>query len=125
MLTLRLSDTRSHAEEFQAERLSEFTLGLYEALKRYEQHFESRAHPAPRPHLHIRPNNSWGQRGRWIDAGYGRGTHIVLHNEMMQNTAYLSDIWERCCQAERNSNTFTAGLSELLKNVPGAIKSDD
>lgn len=122
---LRLSDSRSHAEEFTASTPSEFSLGVYEALQRYTAHFCGLNQPSPRPYLHIRPDNAWGKRGKWIDAGYGRGTHIVLHTEMMHNTAYLSEIWERCCQAEQNSNTFTVGMNGLLDSVTRAVKSDD
>lgn len=116
-MRLRLSDTRSHAEEFTASTLSEFVLGVYEALKRYAEHFSQRNHAAPRPHLHLRPDNTWGARGKWIDVGYGRGTHIVLYTDMMQNTSYLSEIWDRCQQAARNSDIFEAGFAGLLDST--------
>lgn len=123
-MRLRLSDTRSHAEEFTASTLSEFVLGVYEALKRYGSHFETLHKPIPRPHLHIRPDNEWGNRyGKWIDAGYGRGTHIALFAEMIKNTSYLSDIWERCQQASRASNEFERQFGQIVSHTIQAVKS--
>lgn len=121
MLKLRLSDTRSHAEEFQADSLSEFTLGLYQALTRYREHFERQHRIAPRPHLHIFPANTWG---KWIDAGYGHGTHIVLYVEMAQNTSYLSDVWDRCQHAATASDQFQAGLCGLMDDVAREVNDD-
>lgn len=117
-MRLRLSDTRSHAEEFEAATLSEFTLGVYEALNRYRAHFERLHRPTPRPHLHIRPDNEWGNRYRkWIDVGYGRGTHTILFTDMMKNTSYLADVWERCQQSSHASNQFEEQFGKLIDHT--------
>lgn len=121
-MRLRLSDTRSHAEEFIADTLSEFTLGLYQALQRYGSHFKTLHRPIPRPHLHLWPGTQWG---KWIDAGYGRGTHIVLYAEMMQNTAYLSEIWERCQQAEQKSQLFSEQWSMIVDATGREARRDE
>lgn len=110
-MKLRLSDTQSHAEPFIASTLSEFTLSIYEALKRYQDHFAAGNRLAPRPHLHV-----WIEefRGRWIDAGYGRGTMVILYQDMMHNTPYLTEIWERCQSAERNAISMSEQIGTML-----------
>ncbi len=117
-MRLRISDTRSYAAEFTAETQAEFSLGLYEALRRYGRHFTSQRRTIPRPHLHVYTDTF---HGRWIDAGYGRGTHIVLYADMMQNTAYLAEIWERCQSADKNVASMSRQLSGLFDWAPTQI----
>lgn len=110
-MELRISDTRSHAEQFSAETQSAFTLGVYEALQRYRDHFAALNRPVARPHLHV-----WIEAfgGRWIDAGYGRGTLVILYPDMMHNTAYLTEMWERCQSAQRNAVSMFEQIGMLL-----------
>lgn len=121
-MRLRLSDTRSHAEEFTAATLSEFTLGVYEALQRYQAHFTTVHRPAPRPHVHV-----WIEEfgGRWIDAGYGRGTMIILYQDMMDNTQFLAEIWERCQSAERNSLSMSEQIGRMLDAVTDEVRKPE
>ena len=121
-MKLRLSDTYSHAEEFRANTLSEFTLGVYEALQRYQAHFATINRPTTRPHLHV-----WIEEfgGRWIDAGYGRGTMIILYQDMIHNTAFLAEIWQRCQSAERNSISMSEQIGGMLDAVTDEVRKPD
>ena len=120
-MKLRLSDTRSHAEEFHAHSQSEFSLGLYEALQLYRAHFVGRA--VQRPHLHVWTDAVESQ-GRWIDAGYGRGTYIMLDVDMMRNTAYLAETWESCQRAAANAIEFKKLMGGMDEFISGEVSDD-
>ena len=114
MITMRLSDTRTHAEEFSADSQSTFTLALFEALQRYRAHFAGRA--IPRPHRHVF-TTAIERKGRWVDAGYGSGTYIMLSVDMMQNTPFLVEIWSRCQKAAAKAAEFAVGFGALCEAV--------
>lgn len=44
---------------------------------------------------------------------------------MMENTAYLTETWERCQQALANSLKFSEGLRGLTDFIAGAVKDDE
>jgi len=109
-MKLRLSDVTAHAVEFEADGLASFKTALYEALLKYRGLF---AHDAPRPHLHV-----WG--GQWVDAGYGRGTRIVLHDNLFEDAAHLTEVWGRCESAAANVATFKNSLGQMINGVIAA-----
>lgn len=106
-MKLRLSDVIATAVEFEAVDLPSFRASLHDALMQYRSRFSD---DAPRPHLHV-----WD--GQWVDAGYGRGTHIVLHSSIFQDGPYLAEIWGRCASAHANAVAFKTQFAQMVDEV--------